>query len=336
MASYQVDDVEVVQRIYNDGSTNGLWVDAEAFLDRLDVATEHPNSPPARQFCDLLWHHKNIKVEPNTIEAMSAISQLRGAARRFVALQCHRITESHGAGLESWNAYNIWVEKLRASGGIHTVQTFNYDLVLERLGVEVPTNQNVHHLDTPSEKDEALTVEECERVYALKLHGSIGWMKSQDDGAFVQPRGNWHLPTCDGNNIGIAAPGPGKNICVDGPLKNLWTRGLAEIRRADSVIFVGYRFPPSDAMARSKLLEAIGQNEEAKHLTLNIVLGPKLGSDDNVRLKALLAYTAKNSRRIDIESGLRPLTAYQTFQIIEHPLWAEDFVTVWQPTLTRS
>jgi hypothetical protein len=50
MASYPMaDDLEDVQRMYNDGIAGGLWVDAEAFLDRLDVATEHAdNSAPIR------------------------------------------------------------------------------------------------------------------------------------------------------------------------------------------------------------------------------------------------------------------------------------------------
>jgi len=317
------------------GLNGGLWSDAEAFLDRLDVAAEDPESAPARLIWNLL-EANSLTKNFSALQPLDSIKRLRALTRRFVALQCDRTTVSHDEGLESWNAYKSWVERLRKSGDIHTILTFNYDLVLEKLGIDVPVNSQVPHLDAPGNADEQITIEQEMRVYALKLHGSVDWMRDQD-GDFVKPSGNWNLQTCDGDTIAIASPGPCKNNCVEGPLSKLWDSGLRAISEADSIVFVGYRFPPSDAVARSKILQAIGRNKKAKQLTLNTVLGPNLTQSDSVRLKALLTYTAHNSDRIDEASDIRSLTAsVGTFRLIEHPLWTEDFVTVWEPRLTCS
>jgi hypothetical protein len=320
-----------VQKIYANGADLGFWEDAESFLDSLDVATQHTSSASARHFCPLINQHKKLNLDPNGLEVVEAIQSLRGDARRLVALQCKRPTNRYTEGLESWNTYSWWAQKLRETDRIvHTILTFNYDLVLEKLRIFAPTPNKVHQLEHVSESD--VPLEQTLKAFTLKLHGSLDWLRRKGDGEFYKPESNWDLAKCDGNDIGIAAPGPDKNGCVDGPLSALWAKGLSDLRKATSIIFVGYRFPPSDAVARTRLLTAIGANESG-HLSLNIVLGPKLLSDDNVRLRALLEYTVRNAGRVTGKSRDR---VQKTFAIIEHPLFAEDFVTVWTPGLTRS
>jgi hypothetical protein len=315
-----------VLRLHKYGLDNDIWSDAEEFLDLLDVASNDINSGAGRQMCALVYRGLEETFEPNTEEqAVKVVSDLRGEARRFVALQCWRFAARSNTTSESWGAYRLWRDKLVNSGAHHIILTFNYDPVLDMLNVPIPI---------PSEASDGAMFQQTygDSPYALKLHGSVAWKNEWPKG-YVKPERSWELALCCSDQIAIAAPGPNKHECVDGPLKALWLQGLKEIRLADSIVFVGYRFPPSDAEARSRILGAIGDNKRLNGLTLNIVLGPKLGSDDNVRLRALLEYTALNSGRIPWK---RPLDRDQSgYKIIEHPLWAEDFLTVWEPRLTE-
>jgi hypothetical protein len=104
------------------------------------------------------------------------------------------------------------------------------------------------------------------------------------------------------------------------------------LREADAIVFVGYRFPPTDAEARKKLLSAIeGNNKGAPrhHLKVHIVLGPKL-SDDVERLHGLIEAVLLRAKRTQ---GSPVGRGGRTFEIHAHRMFAEDFFTVWSQTL---
>ena len=276
-----------MQTLYAKGTQAGFWEDAETFLDQLDVAGRNSQSGPGRQMRMILHGMTNDLLDLDASGMTRKLASLSGEARRFVALQCGRFTDSYDEGLESWQAYRSWFEKIWHLGTNHRIVTFNYDSVLERLGVEILTPSEAASRDLKFEQDLAGAT-----VRGLKLHGSVEWKRTGIDSYERAPAG-WNLHDCDSSEIAIASPGPTKHDSVKGPLKFLWAAAREAIEQADSIVFIGYRFPPTDAEARSRLLGAIGRNK-AKELTLNIVLGPNLGGDDNVRLKALLRYTAIN------------------------------------------
>jgi hypothetical protein len=83
-------------------------------------------------------------------------------------------------------------------------------------------------------------------------------------------------------------------------------------------MFVGYRFPPTDAEARRRLLSAISESTKgvgAVHF--HIVLGPRTSADDAMRLAGLLKSTGKVPTKSP-ESVLHI-----------HPMYAEDFLSVY-------
>ncbi len=266
-------EFERAQIIFEYGVNTGFWDDAETFLDRLDVAGRNSDSGPGRQMRVAFNNTYDDLVGVDAATATAKFFRLSGEARRFVALQCRRFTDSYDHGLESWGAYHSWVTKLQETGAIHTILTFNYDLVLEKLKIWTPITRFGEGQEPHDRPEGGQT-----KVGGLKLHGSVDWRKSGASNRYEKAPDTWALSRCDPKDIAIAPPGPSKRECVDGPLKALWQVGLDVIRNADSIVFVGYRFPPSDAEARSKILDAIRCNKAKNGLTLNIVLGPRLSS----------------------------------------------------------
>ena len=138
------------------------------------------------------------------------------------------------------------------------------------------------------------------------------------------------LPDRD-RHAGPDTPGPTKRISTK-ELKAIWDGALGHLKEADAIVFVGYRFPPTDAEAREKLLSAIENNQApsrdgTRHLSIEIVLGPAV-SDDVVRLRQLVRAVLLRSGRK--ESGKN--VSGPTFWIRTHRMYAEDFFTVWHPS----
>jgi hypothetical protein len=289
-----------------------LWPDAEAFLDQLDAAARGPNSPAAK------------RMEMAATMSAGGISnwpELSTAARRLVAASCLAFLKDADLDEERWQPYRSWAGALVPSD---TIVTFNYDRVLETLGsFDVKVNR-------PSRSG-------GEKPLALKLHGSVDWYrKTDDDGSVTYSAASEEFAlTCPGDQIGIATPGPTKRLAT-GELAVQWTRAMNEITEAAIIVFIGYRFPPSDAEAREKLLGAIRENK-SRHLQLHIVLGPELKHRDVIRLEQLLRYAMKRRGRWDlydedsrvVEVGTDP----GTFTLSTHALFAEDLLTVWDRDL---
>jgi hypothetical protein len=243
-------------------------------------------------------------------EAGADVKKFRDGVRRFVAAQCCAFLEGANLEEERWSPYKRWAGEL---GPSDTIITFNYDRVLELLG-------GFHVVDFASPKPHPTLPQ------VLKLHGSVDWRRVED-GAAVRyevtddPR---FVLRCEDSEIGVATPGPSKKIATK-ELKNLWDRALHELRAADAIVFVGYRFPPSDAEAREKLLRAIRLNHRRAPHTLNvhIVLGPKR-SDDVFRLEGLLRAVLSRGGRTEGRSRKKE----RVFHLHTHPMFAEDFFTV--------
>ena len=84
----------------------------------------------------------------------------------------------------------------------------------------------------------------------------------------------------------IGTPGPNKRD-ITGYLKPVWDEAILAIHNAEAIVFVGYRFPPSDSDARDTILEAV-QGNDSPHLLLHTVLGPNVNDESTSRLRGLL------------------------------------------------
>lgn len=283
-----------------------LWRDAEEFLDYLDTAAL---GGPARdrllQFAEL----KDYKPDP--------VKALADGARSMVAAECAAFLVGADPGTERWRSHVHWFESL---GPNDTIITFNYDLVLERLDRVAPGRIEVA---LPGRRLSG----RCARV--LKLHGSIDWKRTPRAPGKVEfdtaQEGDSFPLVANPDELAVATPGPSKST-RSGELEPLWTAAETAIKQATAVVFVGYRFPPTDAIARLRLLRALAANDRT-YLAVHTVLGPRLGEDDTVRMRHLLhsamqqaARVPANPKQIDHNGRSR------CFTVVQHPLWAQDFL----------
>jgi hypothetical protein len=111
-------------------------------------------------------------------------------------------------------------------------------------------------------------------------------------------------------------------------LDSIWSAAKNALQAADVIVFVGYRFPPGDALAREQLLESIAANKRPR-LRMHVVLGPPGGSNagDITRLECLLLHTAARTRSV---KGYGGRDGARTGEVKVWPMWAEDFLSVVQ------
>jgi len=131
------------------------------------------------------------------------------------------------------------------------------------------------------------------------LHGHVGWRR--DTNGLIH-RGD---PTAhvDPDAAVLGMPGPTKKELSESQLDQVWNLAFHELREADRVVFVGYRFPESDGLARQKILDALRANQKAR---VYIVLGP--GNKDIARVQAMINWTRVSGLDAEVEQ-----------------MWAEDF-----------
>jgi hypothetical protein len=167
----------------------------------------------------------------------------------------------------------------------------------------------------------------------LKLHGSVNWKASGFRGGLpsgkevvgIEQQDDFNFALkCSANELSIASPGPLKRAVSAGWLAELWDSAMEAIREASSIIFIGYRFPPSDSHARSRLLGAISENR-SHYLAIHTVLG--LASADTPRLSQLLRFSLSGRRPLPLHYS--PTTVeFPTYTLVDHPLYGEDFLSV--------
>ena len=292
--------LELVNNVYGCYGTfrnrTGYWEDAEAFLEYVETAAAL-NDP----------HERIYGYFGGSLE------QVTKCCLKIIAAECAFVPDKVNKKLERWAPYVTWAKDLRPAD---RVITFNYDLVLEALGIS---------LAMPNEP---------ERGCAYKLHGSIDWRRL---GRQFERVNCWQaIDHADAIEPFIATPGPGKRTRSQ-DLETLWLKAKEALTHADVIVFMGYRFPASDAHARSELLGAIRANEN-EHLRIHTVLGPRTHDDDTVRLLKLLEHTMRSGKRVTMVEHDEMATdqnqlalgvpGVKTYAIIPQPLYVEDFLTV--------
>jgi hypothetical protein len=161
-----------------------------------------------------------------------------------------------------------------------------------------------------------------------KLHGSVNWLVDPQGAIGVAPP--LEILERDLLPVIVRSPRQGRRRSftrTGHSLRSGRTPSKANAE-ADTVVFVGYRFPPSDSEARGRLLSAIGGAAQP-HIKVHTVLGPRTSEDDSVRLQALLESTLRALRSSVDEP--RPKKSNLKFHVEVHPLYTQDFLSVLYP-----
>jgi hypothetical protein len=262
---------------------SGMWGDAEEFLDTLETAALAEDGALARRLARVAGSLLSPSAAP-------PVRDLCDAARKMLALECATFLFEADVKSERWEPYRTWRDILQKDGNEHTIITFNYDVVLEMLGLQ-----------------EWVVLPDGTPKYSciLKLHGSTNWKRGMKGEGFALEPDPHFLATCRPNQLAIAPPGPSKATIVSDDFESLWKHAESRLGQADSIFFIGYRFPPTDSTARRRILTAA--NPEA---SMNIVLGPSDTYGDVARLLGLLKFQSPNK------------------DATVHRMWAQDFLGV--------
>jgi hypothetical protein len=199
-----------------------------------------------------------------------------------------------------------------------TIVSFNYDRVVEKLGDAVRHGS----ITTVLPGRHAMSPIGC-GCRLLKLHGSVDWKKRRDEkGEFmaIEMADELHALDCDASELAIATPGPSKRR-ESKDFESIWSIACQELMAADAIVFIGYRFPETDAYARSALLGAI-----RKHKALN---GDNAGPSDRLSIHAVLGLKGPASERL--ESMLEFVCQRgrkDKYRVKSHPLYGQDFLSL--------
>jgi len=329
---------DLVLRLYGHGSKyqqgkfnnmltsegENIWADAEQFLDYLDTAVAGGPSSPAFKRLSMVVDMVANRFRLGT-DSVKQVLRLSRAAKRLVAGTCSAFLAGADPNTERWEPYVKWAKTL---GSNDTIITFNYDCVLELLNTQ---SKNIHVVRLGGDPG----APGCARL--LKLHGSVNWMISGlASDKLALPKGGEQIQVlpqsdfdfslkCEDHELAIASPGPIKKAVSAGWLAELWDIAARAIEEADAVVFIGYRFPPSDSHARQRLLSALTRNSRP-YLAVHTVLG--LQSPDTPRLTQLLRFAL--SHRDPQPAGQRPDRdpSLRRYTLANHPLYGEDFLSV--------
>lgn len=303
-----------------------LWAHAEEFLDFIDTALL--SYSPRRR---ILEHHLNSACYEalGADAAVLTVEDLRDQAILTVAAECSTYTDHCDVRAEAWGPYLEWAYALSHKD---TIVTFNYDLVLEKLaGAENVCAIGPSTVAFPTgEADGRIHLVRGRGVTEIfKLHGSVDWLFKE--GAETKRLARLHdAINSDGYRLLIATPGATKSRYVNKMLRVVWGRAMGAIEEAEVIVFMGYRFPPSDSEARGRMLAALRQNKRP-FVKVHTVLGPNLNEPDTVRLVALLTHTLKGAGRFHVSElpqlGQMPKKP-PAFDVVARPLYAQDFMTV--------
>jgi hypothetical protein len=295
---------------FEDARRSPPWRDPEDFLDRLDLAAREEGSPSGK------WIRKVCR----DVGTFDHIKELSLAARHLLAAQCSYFLVGADVKSERWWPYRAWAKRMTNEDAI---VTFNYDYVLEMLSDKFSI---VH-------PGAMFHGEDKTRVY--KLHGSTNWIRTEGkvdfEGRVIAESVEittdpFAALSLSHGGMAIGTPGPNKKELTE-LFEVLWGMAMTELREASTIVFVGFRFPPSDATPRHELLRAIGTRDRPKsqHVSMHTVLGDDVGSPDSRRLAGLIrtALEVQGGRVSDI-SGAMP----GSYSLWQHPLFAEDFLDV--------
>jgi hypothetical protein len=287
------------------------WRDAEEYIEMLSAAGE--NQAPAFQIMVELTLGDGLKYPKTHNMLLPFIAQ---HAAKWLAAVTYEFTAVSDTKSERWQPYVNWAKQL---GDNDEVITFNYDRAVELATAAAwpkPDDCNDWH----------------SRTRFHKLHGSVDEFfirerpetltRIEDPKQIVQ-----HLCE-DDKEVALGVPGPGKLSYSTRLFADRWQSAEKALQEATAIVFVGYRFPPTDSYAKRILLQALGNNVN-EHILLHTVLGPRK-DDDLQRLDSLLRWSMSNSGRVDLDTPGDPHTFPKTFSMRRQPLWAEDFMAVFE------
>jgi hypothetical protein len=306
---------ELVYEVFQNYGPSGAryWEHAEDFLDFVDAAIEEPTSK-RRLFLERLVKGRGGDKAPS-------VADFRTLAILAVAAECSTFVDRGSVDSEAWEPYVDWARKRRVND---TVITFNYDQVPEKLG----TAPFITHFGEPTVVRPGGTSRVPESNCPIyKLHGSTTWgidrtggFSAFDTNQFVSLKGE---PGNIYRNL-IATPGATKLSHCAGLLSPLWENAILRLTKADVIVFMGYRFPPSDSFSRRMLMGAIEQNSQP-YLRIHTVLGPAINGDATVRLVSMLKHVLEGRGRKPRPPGTVGTSLYD---IVAQPLYVEDFLTL--------
>lgn len=271
-------------------SVGVLWRDPEEFIEVLESA-----KAPGRAR-DLL-----------NVQSPGTPDELADLARRLLAVECSQFLRGANPESERWQPYQTWSSDLNKT---HTVVSFNYDRVIEMLGNRHATK--FYSVVVPTDEVALSRVRHMGCAPVLKLHGSVDWVTR--NGRVEQDTSD-DLPATavSGTDIVIAVPGPEKGEFGRRfkEIGSLWRAALEATKNAGRIVFLGYRFPVTDAFARVQFLNAIKFAAKGQRLKrVEIVLGPDERHPDVARMQRLLSFA--------LGHALVPTV---------HPLYVEDFLS---------
>ncbi len=301
----------------NHPSGERLWEHAEDFLDKVDTAVAQRGPLAERLEAILTGEAPPFELGPAD---GSRLRLIRDKALRYVAAECGEFLRRAAPDSERWQPHTDWLLGLESSD---VVITLNYDRVIEVIDGEIAKENRAGVCNVVrAARDWSV----AQRARVLKLHGSVDWrwVGTQEAGS-IQKADIDYAERCSVDSLVLATPGPSKHSLVKGRLGHLWKFATEAIRDADCIVFVGYRFPPTDAHARVELLGAISANEKPD-LDLHIVLGPE-ESADVVRLRHMLnAAARRDHRRVAPWEAMHP--GNLSYRVVWHPLFSEDFFSL--------
>lgn len=315
-----------------------VWEHAEEFLEQLDFASEKSQLVGAQEAAERLARLADASDPKEKKHSVEVIRGYHHLAQRLVAAECCRFLKNNHMFLERWQPYKRWVSHL---DGSDTIVSFNYDRVVELshdgLANDLEEEMLVADRDYGETSQQYLQLKEkFTRINAtsptvvlnasdlelggpklFKLHGSVDWKPALAPYADSVP---WQVSgtsdyavKCEEPTLAIATPGEGKHYASKGQLAPLWHWAWKAISEAQVIVFLGYRFPPSDAFARSTLLSAVRANKKNK-VCVHIVLGDS--DRDASRLRQLLNHSL----------GFPTLNRIRT-----QGLFVQDFLSVVEP-----
>lgn len=306
-----------------------LWGDAEVFIDYLDAACAAGTG--SSRIARISQRLQNVSPWMALLPNQPAqLDDMVPASRRLIAAECSVFVEDGDVASERWQAHRKW---LSALDNRHTIVTFNYDRVIEEINDWWVSQSAQHFAKVLLPHENPFDAAWAGRARVLKLHGSVDWQATRrgQHAQFAVHTDSLFALSAPANELALATPGPTK-ATVTGELQQLWGWCRDDISTADAIVFIGYRFPPTDTQSREQLLGMIRQNASSL-LHLHVVLGPEIGNKDVVRLAALLKFACEQSGRFH---ALDPRGARGRYQLHVHPLYAEDFFSIYQEVLLVS
>jgi hypothetical protein len=298
-----------------------FWDDAEDYLEYLGLAAS--KAPGAERAASLV--RGILKAPDFSVEVLH-----RRAVRALAAETL--FTLGADTRMERWDPYVRWASHLT---GNDTIITFNWDLVLETLGeaqtVGYVGQESVLYPLECGIEPQGISSAWCK---ILKMHGSVNWFngKSPPPSGTV-PSDYAHVQLFNGDEPILGTPGPLKADRRRGAFSAIWGDARDALSKANVVVFLGYRFPPSDSNSRRELLEALGGNRN-RFVTIHTVLGSRTSDEHTVRLVRLLEHTLEGAEVRQADGQTRRRSRKSTdpgapsFQIEAHPMNVEDFISV--------